>query len=94
MVHTPKGLFLSQHQYIIDVLQRPDMAGAKESIALMSTSTSLSLFDGTNASNVEHFRKIVRSLQYLSLTRHNIAYPVNKHAQFMHKLRETHFHCP
>lgn len=49
------------------------MVGAKESITLMSTSTSLSLFDGIYVSNPKQFHKIVSSLQYLSLPRPAIA---------------------
>ena len=67
------------------------MSGAKESSIPLSTSVSLSLSDGTAAATVEEYRKIIGALQYLCLTRPNIAFAVNKLSQFMHKPTQLHF---
>ena len=48
-----QGLFLSQHKYISDILDRTSMAGAKECNTPISTSSSLSLFDGSTAADAE-----------------------------------------
>ena len=88
---TKKGLFLSQHKYITDILNRTIMLGVKESAIPLSTSVSLQLFDGSSTVNEEQFRKIVGSLQYLCLTRPDINFVVNKLSQFMHKPTQIHF---
>lgn len=67
------------------------MDGAKGSVTLLSTSTILKLDDGSANTNVEEFRKIIGSLQYLALTRPDITFVVNKLAQFMHKPTTQHY---
>ena len=88
---TKQGLFLSQHKYITEILDRTTMSGAKESVTPLSTSVSLQLFDGSSTANEEQFRKIIGSLQYLCLTRPDINFAVNKLSQFMHKPTQIHF---
>ena len=52
---------------------------------------SLSLLDGTTNVDNTKFRRIIGSLQYISLTRPDISFSVNKLSQFMHKPTTTHF---
>jgi hypothetical protein len=61
------------------------MAGAKEATTPLSTTTSLTLTDGSASMGASEFRSVVGYLQYLSLTRPDIAFTVNKLSQFMHK---------
>lgn len=93
VISTKEGLFLSQHKYILDILDLTMMTGAKESATALSTSISLHLFDVSNVANVEQFRKIIGALQYLCLTQPNINFVVNKLSQFMHKPTSIHFQC-
>lgn len=87
---TSQGLFLSQHQYIRNLLSKTNMSGAKDVSTPLSTSTSLKLVDGTATFDSTEFRRVIGSLQYLSLTRPDISFAVNKLSQFMHK--PTHLH--
>ena len=87
---TCAGLFLSQHQYIRNLLAKTNMTGAKDVLTPLSTSTSLKLADGSAAFDNTEFRRVLGSLQYLSLTRPDISFAVNKLSQFMH--RPTHLH--
>ncbi|RVX05869.1 Retrovirus-related Pol polyprotein from transposon RE1 [Vitis vinifera] len=58
---------------------------------LLGVEVSLKLLDGTtNVDNTE-FRRIIGSLQYLSLKRPDISFAVNKLSQFMHKPTTIHF---
>lgn len=60
------------------------MFGAKAISTPMATNANLKLNDGLEKSDEIEFRKAIGSLQYLSLTRPNITYFVNKLAQFMY----------
>lgn len=53
------------------------MSGAKEASTPLTTSTILSLHDGSATTNGDKFRKIVGSLQCLTITRPYISFVVN-----------------
>lgn len=88
---TCAGIFLSQHQYIRNLLSKTNMTGAKDVSTPLSTSTPLKLADGTAAFDSTEFRRVLGSLQYLSLTRPDISFAVNKLSQFMHKPTHSHW---
>ena len=91
VIHLPHGCFLSQQKYIRDLLQRFKLDGAKEVVTPLSTSSSLTLLDGSAAADPTMFRQLVGALQYLSLTRPDVAFAVNKLSQFMHKPSQLHW---
>jgi hypothetical protein len=83
-VYTTKvGLFLFQRWYISDLLKKTNMHEAKPVSSPMSLSTVLSKFGGTALSDPSTFRSVIGSLQYLSLTRPDLAFAVNKVCQYM-----------
>jgi hypothetical protein len=57
----------------------------------MSSSTTLSKFDCSTITDTTVYRSTVGSLQYLSLTRPDIAFAVNKVSQFMKDPRDPHW---
>jgi ribosomal protein L5 len=61
------------------------MIEAKPMSTPMASSTNLSAYEGEPFSNHTLFRSTVGALQYLSITRPDIAFSVNKLSQFMHK---------
>lgn len=74
--HRPDRLFLSQHQYVLDILDRPGMAAYKPCSTPIDTNPKLSLTAGTplSAADVSDFRRMARALQYLTFTREDITY--------------------
>ncbi|KAM1956212.1 hypothetical protein ACFX16_025655 [Malus domestica] len=88
---TATGLFLSQHKYIHDLLVTAKMDGAKAVSTPLSTTHSLMLHDGSSLTDATPYRRLVGGLQYLSLTRPDISFAVNKLSQFMHSPSETHW---
>jgi hypothetical protein len=82
-IKSDHGLYLSQRRYISDLLRKTNMHEAKPISSPMASSTSLSQFQGTPLSDPSSYRSTVGSLQYLSLTRPDIAFAVNKVCQFM-----------
>lgn len=91
VLRTQQGIHLSQRKYIGDLLYRENMTNAKPVPTPMSASTSLSVRDGEPLDNPAAYRTLVGSLQYLLLTRPDIAFAVNKLSQFMHKPTTTHW---
>lgn len=57
----------------------------------MSSSQLLMLLDGSTSTDATTYRQVVGSIQYLSLTRPNISYAINKLSQFMHLPTELHW---
>jgi hypothetical protein len=90
VIPTRTGLFLSQHKYIRELLANTSMSGAKDVSTPLLTTTSLQLVDGSAAVDSSEFRSIIGRLQYLSLTRPDISFAVNKLSQFMHKPTTNH----
>jgi hypothetical protein len=85
------GLHLSQSRYISDLLAHTKMSHAKPITSPMAANVSLSQFSGSNFNDVTLYRSTVGALQYLSLTRPDIAFAVNKVSQFMHAPRDVHW---
>ncbi|CAM8975505.1 unnamed protein product [Rhodiola kirilowii] len=86
---TRTGFFLSQRQYIIDLLARSGMTNCNPCNTPVDTSSKLSSF-GTPVSNVTDYRSIVGALQYLTFTRPDITYAVQQACLHMHDPREPH----
>jgi hypothetical protein len=78
------GLVLSQKKYLEDLLRETNMLTSKPYASPMVTSPTLTKAMGSPYPHPEQYRQALGSLQYLTLTRPNIAFPVNKLAQFMH----------
>ncbi|XP_041001838.1 uncharacterized mitochondrial protein AtMg00810-like [Juglans microcarpa x Juglans regia] len=89
-LHSKGKLILSQRRYIMDLLLKTKMHEAKSISTPMATSTSLSSFDSEDFSEPTLFRSMVGALQYLSVTRPDIAFTVNKLSQFMHSPKLAH----
>lgn len=56
-----------------------------------ATTTTLTLATGTPMADPSHYRMVVGSLQYLTLTRPDISFSVNRVCQFMYSLTEEHW---
>lgn len=79
-----EGITLSQQRYVLDILKRTNMQDAKPVSTPMATSVQLSAFDGEVFENPTLYRSTIGALQYLSITRPDIAFTVNRLSQFMH----------
>jgi histone deacetylase 1/2 len=86
-------ILLSQTKYSNDILRRTCMMNCKLANTPMTTTEKLSSYEGTPLSikDSTKFRSIVGALQYLTLTRPDIAFAVNKACQFLHKPTSIHW---
>ena len=85
VVPSSSSVLLTQQRYILDILKCINMATAKPISSPMAPSTHLSLFEGEHFSDATLYRSIVGALQYLSVTRPDIAFTINKLSQYMHQ---------
>ena len=84
------GLFLSQRQYAVELLQRAGMSECHSTATPVDTRTKLSATDGAPVADPSEYRSIAGALQYLTLTRPDLAYAVQQVCLFMHDPREPH----
>ncbi|XP_060212165.1 uncharacterized mitochondrial protein AtMg00810-like [Lycium barbarum] len=92
-IRSSNDLHLSQRKYISDLLLKFHMYTCKPVVTPLASRTTISLMDGELLSDPSEYRSMVGTLQYLTLTRPDIAYAVNLVSQFMHAPRNTHLHC-
>lgn len=85
------GLFLSQKKFISDLLFKAKMKHAKSISTPMVSGSVLSAYHGERFDDVRLYRSIVGALQYVTLTRLEITYSVNKVCQFMHFPNQIHW---
>ena len=83
------NLFLSQRQYMLDILDRAGMRDYKPCSTHVDTHSKLAA-DGASMSDPTHYRSIAGALQYLTFTRPDIAYAVQQIYLHMHDPREPH----
>jgi len=85
-------LFLSQRQYAVELLQRAGMAECHPTPTPVDTHAKLSATDGVLLSekDASEYRSLAGALQYLTLTRPDLAYAVQQVCLFMHAPREPH----
>ena len=84
------GLHISQVKYTLDLLHRSNMIECKPSSTPLATKVRLSSTDGVLLDNPTEFRHLVGSLQYLTLSRPDIAFAVSTIAQFLSAPRQPH----
>ena len=80
------GLHLSQEKYAVDLVRKAGLQGCKPTPTPLSSSEKLSLTQGTLLTQEDStkYRSLVGALQYLTLTRPDISFAVNKVCQFLH----------
>lgn len=87
---TTGGLLLSQHQNALEILECAGMLHCKPVTTPADTKCKLSATDGAPVSDLAEYRSLASALQYLTLTRPDLAYAVQQLYLFMHDLREVH----
>jgi hypothetical protein len=88
---TSEGLFLSQQQYALEILDRANMLNCNPITTPVDTRSKLSATDGARFSNPALYRSLAGALQYLTLTCPDISYAVQKICLSMHDPRDSHF---
>jgi len=84
------SLILRQHKYIFDILAQAGMTSYKPVDTPISTS-KVTIMPDPLFSNPTQFHQIVGALQYLTFTRPDIYFAINKVCQFMHAPTDSHW---
>lgn len=85
------SLHLSQDKYICELLVKAQMGQPKRLSTPMVVGKQLSKYGNDDFDNVSMYRSIVGALQYVTLTRPDIAYAVNKVCQYMQCPKVSHW---
>jgi hypothetical protein len=86
----PTGLFLSQLQYMIEIIERASMVDCKPCTTPIDTSSKLSGDTSDPVSDPTHYCNLTDALQYLTFTHPDISYAVQQVCLHMHDPRESH----
>ncbi|WVZ67619.1 hypothetical protein U9M48_016671 [Paspalum notatum var. saurae] len=87
------GIMLSQEKYAADILKRSRMSNCKPCTTPLSVSEKLSRYEGKplGLKDSTNYRSIVGALQYLTLTRPDLSFAVNKVCQYLHSPTSSHW---
>ena len=84
------GIHLSQAKYMTDLLAKDDLVSCSPVPTPISTGQYLTKDSGTDIANISQYRSIIRALLYVTLTRPEISFTVNKLSQFLSHLKTSH----
>jgi histone deacetylase 1/2 len=92
-VYNSGGIILSQRKYALDLLHRAHMENCKAVSTPMSVTDKLSRESGQalSADDTLKYRSMVGGLQYLTLTRPDLSFAVNKVCQFLAQPTNVHW---
>jgi histone deacetylase 1/2 len=87
------GLVLTEEKYASDLLKKVGMTHSTSCPTPLSTTEKLSLHDGRplGPEDSSNYRSVVGALQYLTLTRPDLSFSVNKVCQYLHAPTTTHW---
>ncbi|XP_028072572.1 uncharacterized protein LOC114274795 [Camellia sinensis] len=91
VVHSSAGYFLSQSKYALDILAKAGLTNCKPCAAPMSVKPSSTASPSVPFSQPSLYRSLVGALQYLTITRPDIAFAVNHACQAMQSPSEADF---
>jgi hypothetical protein len=92
VIKTPKGIWLLQRQYAVDMLSKYGMVGSKPIFVPLDQNGKLSADAGEVLEDATIYRKIVGSLIYTMITKPNLNYIVGLESQFMQVFRKPHLY--
>lgn len=90
VTRTSDGLFLSQQQYALELLDRANMLQCNPVPTPIDTRSKVSSTAGSPVPDATLYRRLAGALQYLTLTRPDISYAVQQVCLFMHDPRDAH----
>jgi hypothetical protein len=90
IAHSPKGLFISQRKYVLDLLRETDKLGCKPAITSMDSKCKLNIEDDKPLEDINLFQRLVEKIIYLTVTRPDISYLICQVSKFIHSPRTSH----
>lgn len=90
ILYKDNGVLISQRKFAIDLLSEFNCMKSSALSSPLDPSTKLNANEGPLLPDPSHFRKLVGKLSYLTNTRLDISYSVQRLSQFMQRPREPH----
>jgi len=90
VIQSPKGIWLLQRQYALNKLSKYGMTGCKPISIPLEQNVKLSADEGDLVEDTTMYRRIVKSLIYMTITRLYLSYAVGIVSQFMQTPRKPH----
>jgi hypothetical protein len=90
VARSTKGISLCQRKYVLDILSDSGILGSKPVITPMEQNLKISQSTGEILADPSPYRRLVGRLLYLTVTRPDISYSVQKLSQFMSKPTSMH----
>ncbi|KAK9049562.1 hypothetical protein SSX86_031470 [Deinandra increscens subsp. villosa] len=87
------SLFLSQHKYAREILQRAGLENCNPVSTPVDTQSKLSAKDGIPLPDLTEYRQLCGALQYLTITRPDISYAVQQVCMHMHAPTTSHMNA-
>jgi hypothetical protein len=88
--HQADGLFLTQHQFTINILERAGMVDCKPVLTPVDTQAKVFTKFKPPVADPTHFRSLAGVLQYSMFTHPDIAYAIQHICLHMHEPQEPH----
>lgn len=85
------SLFLNQKKYVCDLLAKVYMMHTKPSYTLMDFYATLLAYYSIDMEDNSPYKSVVDSLQYITITRPDLAFYVKKVCQFMSHPNDVHW---
>ena len=93
VIRLPEGIWLSQKQYVLDMLSKYGMADCKPISVSLDQNGKISADAGYALEDPTMHKKMVGSLIYVTISRPDLRYTVGLESQFMQVPRKPHLDC-
>lgn len=89
VIRAKKCIHISQHKYVLDLLREISMLGAKPLNTPMEAGSKLMANEGELLNDLEWYQRLIRKLNYLTVTRPDISVSVSVVSQIMSSPRTS-----
>ncbi|RVW67085.1 Retrovirus-related Pol polyprotein from transposon RE1 [Vitis vinifera] len=90
VARSAKGILINQRKYALELLSETGYLGCKPAKTPMQPNIQLSQDDGELLTDPSMYRRLIGKLIYLTITRPDLTYSVNKLSQFLSQPRRPH----